>query len=91
VDVRRDIGRIVERPAPYEAHLRRAVLAEDRNLTVRTPEDSLPAAIVARRVDGLRRSRDDMHTVGLDQQIDDEGAAGLALTVQAVAAMMNIG
>jgi hypothetical protein len=44
----------------------RAVLAEDRNLTLRTPEDPLRATVVAWRVDRLRRSRKDLHTVSLD-------------------------
>src|SRR5205807_76127 len=43
--------------------------------------------VVARRVDRLRRVREQLHTVGLDQQVDDECASGLSLAVQAVTAM----
>ena len=43
--------------------------------------------MVWRDVDRVRRSRDFLQAVGLDEQVDDEGAAGLALTVQAVAAV----
>src|SRR5215217_751661 len=87
VHVRRDIGRIVERPAPDEAHLPRAVFAEERDLTLRAAEDPLDAAVVSWHADRLRRSRDFLQAVGLDEQVEDEGAAGLALTVQAVAAV----
>src|SRR3954447_25765344 len=46
VHVRRDVGRIVERASANEAHLRAAVLAEDRDLAVRAAEDPLRAAVV---------------------------------------------
>jgi hypothetical protein len=35
----------------------------------------------------LRDAREQLHTVGLDQQIDDEGTSGLTLAVQAMTAM----
>ena len=54
---------------------------------MRTTEDPLRAAVVAWGFDLVRRSREQLQMVSLDQQIDDEGAAGLPLTVQAVAAM----
>src|SRR4029079_15441174 len=44
-------------------------------------------AVVARHVDRLRVAGEELDPVGLDQQVDDEGAAGLALAVQAVAAV----
>src|SRR5829696_192548 len=87
VHVGRDADRIVKRSAPYEAHFRTPVLAEDRHLTFRAPKDPLRAAVVAGRVHRLRRSREHLYAVSLDQQVDDESAAGLTLTVQAVAAM----
>jgi hypothetical protein len=77
----------VERPAANEQHLRPSVLAEDRHLAGRTAEDLLLAAIVARHLDWLRVAREQLHTVGLDQQVDNECASGLPLAVQAVTAM----
>jgi hypothetical protein len=35
----------------------------------------------------VRPAREDLDTLGLDQQIDDEGAGGLPLTVQAMTAV----
>jgi hypothetical protein len=64
-----------------------AVLAEDRHLATWTTEDPLQAAVVARHVDRLRGARDQLYTVGLDQQVDDESASGLPLAVQAMTAM----
>src|ERR1700733_13752818 len=87
MDVRLNAGRVVQRSATHEPHARTAVLAEDRGLTIRTTEDTLHTAVVPRHVDRLRRERGDLDTVGLDQQIDDEGAAGLPLAVQAMTAM----
>jgi hypothetical protein len=49
--------------------------------------DPLLAAVVARHVHRLRPSGEQLDAVGLDQQVDHEGAARLPLTVQAVAAM----
>ena len=87
MDVGRDGRRLVERTAAHEPHLRPRVLAEDRDLAGRAPVDPLHAAVVARHVDRLRRARQELDAVGLDQQVDDEGASGLALAVQAVTAM----
>ena len=47
----------------------------------------LEAAMVTRDVGRLRPALDHLHAVGLDQQVDHEGAAGLPLTVQAVTAV----
>jgi hypothetical protein len=62
-------------------------VAEDRDLAARAAEDPLRAPVVARYLDRVRPPRGQLHAVGLDQQVDHEGAAGLALAVQAVAAM----
>jgi trans-2,3-dihydro-3-hydroxyanthranilate isomerase len=56
-------------------------------LAGRTAEDPLRAAVVARHVDRLWIAREQLHAVGLDQQVDDESASGLPLAVQAVTAM----
>src|SRR5689334_16190830 len=87
VDVRADRGRVVERPAADEPHRRMAVGAEDRHLADGAAEDRLDAAVVAGNVHGPRVAGDELDPVGLDQQVDDERAAGLALAVQAVAAV----
>jgi hypothetical protein len=47
----------------------------------------LLAAVVARHVNRLRDAREQLDTVSLDQQVDDEGASGLPLAVQAMTAM----
>src|SRR6185437_7640493 len=86
-----DVGchrrRLVERAAPHESNLGTAVLAEDRHLTGRTAEDELLAAVVARRLYGFRLAPEQRDTVGLDQEVDHESASGLALAVEAVAAV----
>jgi hypothetical protein len=87
VDVGRDARGIVERAAPDEPHFRWAVLAEDRDLACGAAVDLLDAAVVARRFDRVRLGGEQLHAVGLDQQVDREGAAGLPLAVQAVAAV----
>lgn len=87
VDVRRDGGRIIERPAADEAHVGMAVLAEDGHLAVAAAKDPLNAAVVAREVEGLRRACEERDALTFDDEVDHERAAGLALTVQAVAAM----
>jgi hypothetical protein len=87
VDVRRDGGRLVERAAADEAHLRPPVLAVDRHLTVRAAVDPLGAPVVAWHVDRLRLAGEQLDAVGLDQQVDHERTPGLALAVQAVAAV----
>jgi hypothetical protein len=63
------------------------VLAVKRRLAGPTPPDSLDTAIVARHVDRLRIAGGQVDAAGLDQQVDDESASGLALAVQAVTAM----
>src|SRR5438874_2204899 len=87
VDVGRDRRGLVERAGAHEPHLGPRVLAEDRDLAGRAPVDPLRAAVVTRHVDRLRRAREQLDAVGLDQQVDDEGASGLPLAVQAVTAM----
>jgi hypothetical protein len=87
VDVGRDARGIVERAAPDEPHSRSAVLAEDRDLACGAAVDLLNAAVVARRFDRVRLGGEQLHAVGLDQRVDHEGAAGLPLAVQAVAAV----
>ena len=81
------LRRLVERAAADEPHLGASVLAEDRHLAGRTAEDPLLAAVVARHVDRLRVAGEQLHAVGLDQQVDDEGASGLPLAVQAMTAV----
>jgi hypothetical protein len=49
--------------------------------------DALRAAVVARRVDRDGRALDDRHSVGRDEQVDDERSPGLALAVPAVTAV----
>ena len=87
MDVGRDFRRVVERAAPNESHSGVSVLAEDCDVAGRAAEDPLRAAVVARHVDRQRGSRKHLHAVGLDQQVDDEGAAGLPLAAQTVTAM----
>jgi hypothetical protein len=52
-----------------------------------TAEDALRTPVVTRDVNRLRWHGEDLDTLGLDQQIDDERAAGLPLTVQAMTAV----
>jgi hypothetical protein len=87
VHVGLDAARLVERPAADEADDRARVLAVDRDLARRTAPDSLGAPVVARKVDRLRLAGDQLDPVRLDQQVDHERAPGLALAVQAVAAV----
>jgi hypothetical protein len=87
VDVRCDSGGLVERAAANEPHLGRSVVAENGDLAGRAAEDPLLAAVGAGHLDRLRVARQQLHAVGLDQQVDDEGASGLPLAVQAMTAM----
>ena len=87
MNVGRDSRRLIESTAANEPDFRTAVLAEDRHLAGRTSENQLLAAVVARHLHGLRRGPEQLHTVALDQQVDDERASGLSLAVQAVTAM----
>src|SRR5262249_54784504 len=75
--------------AAHERHLGPAVLAEHRDLALGTAIDPLRAAVVARQVDRVRRAGQELDAVGLDQQVDHERAARLALAVQAVAAVRD--
>jgi hypothetical protein len=87
VDVGHNARWLVERAAANVAKLGTRVLAVDRHLARRAAEDPLRAAVVARHGDRLRLAREQFHTVGLDQQVDDESASGLPLAVQAVTAI----
>ncbi len=87
MDIGRDVGWFIQRAAAHEPHLRPGIFAEDRDLAARTSVDPLHAAVVTRRIDRLRRFGDNLDALGLDEEIDNERAAGLALTVQTVAAM----
>jgi hypothetical protein len=80
-----DMSRVVQRAAADEPQARATVFAEDGDLAARTTEDRLRATVVPRRIDGLGCSREQLDTLRLDEQIDDEGAAGLTLTVQTMA------
>jgi hypothetical protein len=80
VDVGSDPARLVESPCPHVPEHRARVLAAERDLASRAPPDALRPAVVTRHVHGLRLSREQLDAVGLDQQVDHEGAAGLALT-----------
>src|SRR5512132_16057 len=62
-------------------------MADHSHLAGWTTEDLLSAAVVARHVDLLRLSREQLDTVALDQQVDDERAAGLPLAIQAMTAV----
>jgi hypothetical protein len=47
----------------------------------------LDTAVVAGNVEGLRLARGHLHAIRLDQHIDHESAASVALAVQTMAAM----
>src|SRR5207248_103027 len=85
--VGRDARGVVERAGADEPDRRAGVAAEDRDLAGRAAEDPLLLAAAARNVDRLRLAREQLDAVGLDQQVDDERAAGLPLAIQAVAAV----
>jgi hypothetical protein len=75
---------LVERAATDEPQSWVSVLGVDRHLTGWTSEDPLRAAVVGRCLDRLLVSRQQLHAVGLDQQVDDEGGTSLSLAVPAV-------
>ena len=62
-------------------------MAEHSHLAAWTTEDLLRAAVVARHVDLLRLSREQLDAIAFDQQVDDERTAGLPLAVQAMTAV----
>ena len=62
---------LVERAATDEPQSWVSVLGIDRHLTGWTSEDPLRAAVVGRCLDRLLVSRQQLHAVGLDQQVDD--------------------
>src|SRR5208337_4325208 len=88
MDVRRQRGGFVERADPDEAEaLDAAIVAKDRDLARRAAMNDMRPAAVGRNRNGLRLAREHLDPVGLDQRIDDEGAASLPLAVLAVAAV----
>jgi hypothetical protein len=86
-----DVRWVIKRASTDEPHFWPGVLAEDRDLTARATKDPLNAAVVAGNIDRLGRSGENLNTLCLNQQIDDEGAARLTLTVQTMAAMNEQG
>src|SRR5271166_98644 len=88
MDVRRQRGGYVERADADEADaLDAAIVAKDRDLARRAAMNDMRPAAVGRNRNGLRLAREHLDPVGLDQRVDDEGAAGLPLAVLAVAAV----
>src|SRR5262249_29842307 len=64
-----------------------AILAPHRRSTRRAAKDLVRSAAVGRHRNRPRFAGNELDPVGLDQRIDDEGAAGLALAIAAVTAM----
>jgi hypothetical protein len=87
VNVGRDCCRLVERAGAHETNREARVLAEDGCLAGWAAPDLLLLAAAAGNGDRLRLSGEELDSVGLDQDVDDESAPGLPLTVQAVTAM----
>ena len=67
--------------------LRSRIATEDRDLARRAAEDPLRRLGTAGDVDRHRVTREQLHSIGLDQQVDHEGTARLPLAVKAVAAV----
>jgi hypothetical protein len=87
VNVGRHGCRLVERASPDETNLEARVLAEDSCLAGWATPDLLLLAAAAGNGDRLRLSGEELDSIGLDQDVDDESAPGLPLTVQAVTAV----
>src|SRR5581483_8638896 len=87
MDVRCHTGRHVERAGTHEVHLWAGVLTEHGDLAVRAAEDPLRRPCIPWGVDRVWSLAQQLNTVGLDQQVDDERASGLPLAVQAVTAV----
>jgi len=87
VDVGPHARRVDEGAGADEDDLGPPVLAIQGHLARRAAVDALHAPFVARDVDRHRLARQQLDAIGLDQQVDHEGAARLPLAVQAVAAM----
>jgi hypothetical protein len=85
--VGRDACRLVERPRADEGHDGIGVATVERDLALRTAKDLLGRAVVARHLDRLGLARRDLDAVSLDQDVDDERATCLPLTIEAVAAV----
>src|SRR5690606_7982027 len=64
-----------------------AIVAPERDLAIGTAVDVVWPTAVRRHTDRLRLAPEQRDAVGLDQCIDDEGAACLPLAIQAMAAM----
>jgi hypothetical protein len=87
VNVGRDCCGLVERAGADEPDREARVLAEDSCLAAGTTPDLLLLAAAAGNGDRLQLSGEELDSVGLDQDVDDESAPGLPLTVQAVTAV----
>jgi hypothetical protein len=89
VDFGRARVRILQRAGAHEAEFRSGarIDAPQRHLAHRAAADPLPLATERRRVDDLRRAGQELDPVGLDQGVEHEGRASLALAPAAVAAM----
>src|SRR5262245_55058284 len=88
VHVRRQRRRIVERADADEAQRGQpAVFAPDRRATIRAAIDQVRAPAIGGHRHGTGIAREQHDAAGLDQGVDHEGAAGLPLTIAAVAAV----
>src|SRR5205814_6172917 len=89
VDVRRKAVRLFERADADEAHLvaGAAVVAPQCNAALRAAPYLLPDAALRWRVHQLRFAAEQLHAVGLDQRVQRESRARLALAPAAVTAM----
>ena len=88
VHIRRQRRRIVERTDADEAQLcQAAVLAPDRRAAIGTAKDPMRPATVGRHRAGDRIAGQQLDPIGLDQRVEHERGAGLALAILAVAAM----
>jgi len=74
VNVGRDRRGIVERPRANEPPFRAFVIVVDGQLAGRSVEGTMCAALVAGYIDRLQVALDQVHALGLDQEVDDEGA-----------------
>jgi hypothetical protein len=88
VDVGRQIRWLVERAHAHEGEsLNAAVMAPEGNLAGRAAMNDMRSPALGRNRDPLRLAEEALDPVGLDQRVEHEGAAGLPLTVLAMAAV----
>src|SRR5262249_17893399 len=88
VDVGLDARGVVECPRADEANGNAPpVAAEQRDPAAGTAPDDLVLSRVAWNGDRLGLPGDQLDPIGLDQEVDDERAPGLPLTVEAMAAV----